>query len=258
MKVRLSTAINKWSYHQYNKRHIVGQNPLLLLWWNFSIPDADFSCHPAHFTKSAAKCHQGIVAYCPLWLKYCNKITTQNISTFYEEMCCSLGFSIARNTQPFLSSFLYVISYWKQVRLPLCELQWYERNITYLNTIGQSHVSPHGCCASRHTTQATVFSILICCVATQCNWTDATKNTCTTEKYLLWLLRLRGAWVCLQWKKYRVRVGILNCTHRSICHCSRSTGQCSTPPFGHLSHSHLRLVDGWPLGLTFGSLVLLV
>lgn len=43
----------------------------LLLLWNLSIPDADFSCHPARFTMSTEEDHQGVVAYCSLWLKDC-------------------------------------------------------------------------------------------------------------------------------------------------------------------------------------------
>lgn len=42
-----------------------------------------------------------------------------------------------------------------------------------------------------------------------------------------------------------------NQEHRLTCHCSRSTGRCSTLLFGHLSHSRLHLVDEWPLGSTF-------
>lgn len=34
---------------------------------HFSIPDADFTRHPAHLTGSAAKGHQGIVDYCSLY-----------------------------------------------------------------------------------------------------------------------------------------------------------------------------------------------
>lgn len=37
-----------------------------LLRRNVSIPDADFSCHPACLTDSAAKGHQGIIDYCSL------------------------------------------------------------------------------------------------------------------------------------------------------------------------------------------------
>lgn len=104
------------------------QNPLLVLWWNFSVPDADFSSHPAHLTKSAEKCHQSIVAYCTLWLKYCDKITTQNISTFYEEMWFSSGFSIAENTQPRLCKWNLCTSQVTRIkcRLPLCDLPRYE------------------------------------------------------------------------------------------------------------------------------------
>lgn len=47
------------------------------------------------------------------------------------------------------------------------------------------------------------------------------------------------------------QLGRCNQEHRLTCQCSRSTGQCSTLPSGHLFRSRLRLVDGWPLGLTF-------
>lgn len=40
----------------------------IMLHWNVSIPDANFSGHPAQFTKSAEKSHEGVVAYRPLWL----------------------------------------------------------------------------------------------------------------------------------------------------------------------------------------------
>lgn len=57
-------------------------------------------------------------------------------------------------------------------------------------------------------------------------------------------------------KNVKVRLSLsnlrlMNDTHRQRYHCSRSTGRCSTLLFGHLSHSRLRLVDGWPPGLTF-------
>lgn len=35
-------------------------------WLHFSIPDVDFSRHPAHLAQSAAKGHQGIVGYSSL------------------------------------------------------------------------------------------------------------------------------------------------------------------------------------------------
>lgn len=51
--------------------------------------------------------------------------------------------------------------------------------ITYrsLYAIGQSHVSSHGCQASWQTTQTAVLSILVCCIAAQCQWANAAKGT---------------------------------------------------------------------------------
>lgn len=117
-------------------------------------------------------------------------------------------------------------------------------NATYLNTIGQSHMSPHCCQASWHTTQAAVFSILICCVAAQCNWTEAAKSTCSTWMHIVNVGKKKLS--VPQWKW-----SFLNCTHRQAGHCSRSTGPCSIHLFGRLSHSRLHLVVGTPLGLTF-------
>lgn len=52
----------------------------VFLRWNVSIPDADFSRHPARLTSPAEKGHQGIIGDCSLWLKDCNKITMRNIN----------------------------------------------------------------------------------------------------------------------------------------------------------------------------------
>lgn len=97
MKARPVSGMNKLLPQQLDITRkqkmlfIVGQNPLRR---NVSIPDADFSRHPARLTNSAEKQHHGIIGYCSLWLKDCNQITTWNRSTPYEEMCCSLGFLI--------------------------------------------------------------------------------------------------------------------------------------------------------------------
>lgn len=78
-------------------------------------------------------------------------------------------------------------------------------------------------------------------------------NGCV-NMYLLKTETPECAWVylwCMTKKGIMSILDILNRTHRQQNHCSRSTDQYSTVLFGHLSHSHLHLVDGWPQGLTF-------
>lgn len=120
-------------------------------------------------------------------------------------------------------------------------------------------MSPHGCHASWQTTQTAVFSIFTCRVAAQCKRTEKTKSTCKTEEYYFtvnfwkWKKKKIKTWkcACLCQKGIMSNLRLMNDTHRQRYHCSRSTGRCSTLLFGHLSHSRLRLVDGWPPGLTF-------
>lgn len=52
--------------HQQTENSAWSKILCVLLWWNVSIPDTDFSCHPACLTNSAEKGHQGIIDYCSL------------------------------------------------------------------------------------------------------------------------------------------------------------------------------------------------
>lgn len=56
---------------------------------------------------------------------------------------------------------------------------------TYLNPVSESHMSPHGCQASRYTTQTGVFSIFVSCVAGQSDWTEKTEGTWKTKGYCI-------------------------------------------------------------------------
>lgn len=175
-----------------------------LLGRNVSIPDADFSCHPACLAKSTEKGHQGVIDYCPLWLKRLQQNHNME-QPLWGNICAAVEVSQLQGT-PSISHVHEISVFHKSHVIEnrsvfLCETQSTTQNtsmgllksleptiiiwVTYLNTISQSHMSPHGCYASWQTTQATVFSILICCVAAQCNWTDATKRTCTTEVYFI-------------------------------------------------------------------------
>lgn len=150
-------------------------------WLHFSIPDVDFSRHPAHLAQSAAKGHQGIVGYSSLRFKNCNIIKTRKDEMHFlncsahpthflcsSNLCLSQGIANKRLGAPPKSSWRVVIIVWA----------------TYLDAVGQSHMSPQGRCASWQTSQAAVFSILISRVAGQCKWTDASEGACTKEE--LW------------------------------------------------------------------------
>lgn len=75
----------------------------VMLQCNVSIPDADFSCHPAHLTKSTGESHQSVVTYGSLWSRDCKKKGGKKSEHSISTLSYAIGAAEVTKFQPSIS-----------------------------------------------------------------------------------------------------------------------------------------------------------